>query len=320
MGERSHFSAAEQGLGYIYQARFALLKLLSLPENNSILIEKEDDVEFSTEAGRKSLGSLKHKAVGDILTNLSTDFWKSVRIWLAHYIANGRISSDTKFLLFTTAQVSSGSFLRLFLDEQADGAARATAATDAIAKSQSSAIGIVRTELGQLSELEFQDFCDRITIMDSGPRITAIPGIVIDQHLRTVRRDSRSFLFERLEGWWMDSVIRILSGERKEPILGYEVSDKLSAFAEEYRSDNLPITFRNRLPDGQIDVDRDPRLFVEQLRVLELSVTRIQNAIIEITTAHSSSVRTGHEKAFLFRVKSKNTRADLSTNGLDTAK
>jgi hypothetical protein len=37
----------------------------------------------------------------------------------------------------------------------------------------------------------------------------------------------------------------IVSGHRNEPVYGYEVSDKLSALAEEYRTDNLPITFRN---------------------------------------------------------------------------
>jgi hypothetical protein len=57
---RSLFSAAEQGLGYIYQARFALLKILSLPEGSSIFIEKDDDVEIVDEGGRQSLASLKY--------------------------------------------------------------------------------------------------------------------------------------------------------------------------------------------------------------------------------------------------------------------
>lgn len=55
---RSPFSAAEQSLGYIYQGRLALLKLLALPESSAVLIEKEDDVEFVSEAGVKSLASL----------------------------------------------------------------------------------------------------------------------------------------------------------------------------------------------------------------------------------------------------------------------
>ena len=74
------FSAGEQGLGYLYQPRFALLQLLQLPEETSIFVEKDDDLDFVDVGGRKTLGSLKHKAVGERLTNLSTDFWKSVRI------------------------------------------------------------------------------------------------------------------------------------------------------------------------------------------------------------------------------------------------
>jgi hypothetical protein len=278
--QRSPFSAAEQGLGYIYQARFSLLKILAMPESTAVLIEKDDDVEFVSEAGVRSLASLKHKATGDTLTNLSTDFWKSVRIWLAHYLENGRVSSGSRFLLFTTATISEGSFIALFADEAADDETRARAAQDAIARSQSQTISAIRAELAQLSEDELRDFYARITVVDAAPRITDIP-VLIDQHLRTIRRASRAALFERLEGWWTDLVIKVLSGNRNEPIHGYEVSDKLSALAEEYRTDNLPITFRNRLPDARIDVANDPRIFVEQLRALELSAARIQSAIID---------------------------------------
>jgi hypothetical protein len=171
---RSPFSAAEQGLGYIYQARFALLKILALPESSAVLIEKDDDVEFVSEAGVKSLASLKHKATGDTLTNLSTDFWKSVRIWLANYLENGRVSSESRFLLFTTATISAGSFLALFAEDAADDDVRAQTAQDAIAKSQSQLIGAIRTEPAQLSEDELRDFYARITVVDAAPRTCGI--------------------------------------------------------------------------------------------------------------------------------------------------
>lgn len=277
---RSPFSAAEQGLGYIYQARFALLKVLELPEDSSLLLEKEDDVDFDDAWGRKSLISLKHKAVGETVTDLAHDFWKSVRIWLAHYKANGRISCDSRFMLFTTATVSVDSVLTKFTDDDADGEERAQTVKEPLAKSKSVMVAAVSDELATLTAAELNDFYSRITIADAALRITEIPRVVIDQHLRTIRRELRQFLFERLEGWWMDQVIRLLAGERTVPITGIEVSDKLSSMAEEYRNDNLPITFRQRQPD-EIDVAKDPRLFVEQLRALGLSTTRLQNAIID---------------------------------------
>lgn len=276
----SSFSAAEQGLGYIFQPRFALLKMFEMPESTSVLIEKNDDLEFVAEGGTRSLASLKHKAPGDTLTDLSTDFWKSVRIWLAYYLDNGRIASDAQFLLFTTATISRAFFLAMFTDAGSDSSARAVAANAALDRSTSQTIAVIRSELAQLDDHEQADFYGRITILDETLRISDIPA-QIDRHLRTVRRDVRQSLFQRLEGWWNDQVIKMLTGERLTPIFGFEVSDKLSALAEEYRSDNLPITFRNRMPDGEIDVANDPRIFVEQLRALEISPARIQTAIID---------------------------------------
>ena len=276
----SPFSAAEQGLGYIFQARFALLKILSLPESCAILLEKEDDVEFVSERGIKSLVSLKHKAEGDRLTNLSTDFWKSVRIWLAHYLTTGRVASTSNFLLFTTATISDGSFLKMFTDGVQAEEFRAKAAQLEIAKSKSALLGAIREELAGLGAEERRDFYARITIFDASPRATDIPALV-EPLLRTIRRQARAALFERLEGWWVDLVIKTLAGERKEPVYGYEVSDKLSALAEEYRTDNLPITFRGKQPAGHIDVANDQRLFVRQLHALDLSAARVRSAIID---------------------------------------
>jgi hypothetical protein len=276
----SYFSAAEQGLGYIFQPRFALAKILELPESSAVFLEKEDDVEFVAENGVRLLGSLKHKAGGDKLTNLSTDFWKSVRVWLDYYFKTGRVASDGRFMLFTTAELGQGTFLTLFTESADSNEDRVGRAHAAIAASTSVLIAKIRDELAQLSDDELHDFYSRITIVDATPRITDLPTL-INLHLRTIRRESRSAVFERLEGWWIDLAIKMLTGERKEPVYGYEVSDKLSAIAEEYRSDNLPITFRGHLPQGQIDVVNDPRLFVEQLRVLDLSATRMRNAIID---------------------------------------
>jgi hypothetical protein len=198
-----------------------------------------------------------------------------VRIWLANYNRDGRISSDSRFFLFTTAVIAEGSFLRFFLENATPPPTSLAAhAREVLYASRSQTIAPIRDELDRLEENEFADFLSRIVIFDGSPRVTEVPQLIMDQHLRTIRRESRVYLFERLEGWWMNLVIKILSGERRGAVFGYEVSDKLSALAEEYRSDNLPITFRNKLPDGKIDIDNDPRLFVDQLRFIGVSPRR----------------------------------------------
>ena len=279
------FSASEQGLGYIYQARLALLHLLQLPEDTAVFLEKDDDLDFSDGDGGKSLASLKHKAVGDRLTDLSTDFWKSVNIWLARYKRDGRAASNLRFFLFTTGTVSADSFLVLLLPEQpvasGDEATLAMLADAALAKSTSKLIGPIATAFNGLTSPEKQDFLERILILDGSPRIGDIPATIRDKHMRSIRREHREFVFERLEGWWTDAVIKQLTGARTEGIFGYEVSDKLSNFAEEYKTDNLPITFRGKVPTDEIDTETDPRLFVAQLREIGISSSRIRSAILD---------------------------------------
>ena len=279
------FSAGEQALGYIYQARLALLQLLQLPEDTSIFLEKDDDLDFIDEDGGKSLASLKHKAIGDKLTDLSTDFWKSVNIWLTRYKRDGRATSNLRFFLFTTGAVSSDSFLAHLLPDQPVAAGVVTTLTEladaALAGSKSRLITPIATAFNELSEPEKRDFLERIAILDGSPRIGDIPALIRDKHMRSIRREHREFVFERLEGWWTDAVIKQLTGAKPEGIFGYEVSDKLSNFAEEYKADNLPITFRGKVPADEIDTATDPRLFVAQLREIGISSNRIRNAILD---------------------------------------
>lgn len=279
------YSAGAQGLGYIYQARLALLHLLQLPEDTAVFLEKDDDLDFIDGDGGKSLASLKHKAIGDRLTDLSTDFWKSVNIWLARYKRDSRAASNLRFFLFTTGTVSTGSFLARLLPDRpvalGDVATLTELANAALANSTSQLIAPIATAFNELSDPEKQDFLERILILDGSPRIGDIPSIIIDKHMRIIRRKHREFVFERLEGWWTDAVIKQLTGVGTDGIYGYEVWDKLSNFAEEYKTDNLPITFRGKQPAGEIDTEADPRLFVAQLREIGVSSNRIRSAILD---------------------------------------
>jgi hypothetical protein len=196
------WSAGEQGLGYIYQARLALLHLLQLPENTAVFLEKDDDLDFIDGDGGKSLASLKHKAVGDRLTGLSTDFWKSVNIWLARYERDGRTASNLRFFLFTTGTVSTDSFLARLLPDppiaSGDVATLTELANAALAESTSKLITPIATAFNKLSDPEKQDFLERILILDGSPRIGDIPAIIRDKHMRSIRREHRRNL--RLRG------------------------------------------------------------------------------------------------------------------------
>lgn len=276
------FAAGEQGLGYIFQPRFALLRLFESPESTSVFIEKDDDLDFVDLRGAKTLGSLKHKAEGDRVTDLSTDFWKSVRVWLARYERDGRQASNLNFYMFTTATVSPTSFVASLLDGAALDARKLapSQALEALSRGTTKLARLVNAEFHKLTEEDRDDFFSRIVVFDGTPRIEDLPALVKDR-MRSVRREHRDAVFERLEGWWNEAIVGLLVGKRTEALSGIELSDKLSAIAEEYQADNLPITFRQAEPAEEVDADGDPRLFVRQLRAIGISSDRIRNAILD---------------------------------------
>ncbi|WP_323146290.1 ABC-three component system protein [Pseudomonas marginalis] len=278
------YSAGEQGLGYIFQPRFALYQALELPEDTAILIEKEDDLDFLESSGKKTLASLKHKAVGERLTDLSVDFWKSVNIWLTRYQANGRVESDYQFFLFTTSSVAPDSFLKFFLYGANTTEAQPSLwqlTENTLATSKAKSFTTIKELLSKLTALEKEDFVSRITIIDSTPRIGDLPALIKAQKMRPIRAEHRDAVFERLEGWWNDLIIQMLCEPQSEPAYARDVSEKLFNFSEEYKDDNLPITFEDAIPTSPIDVSIDNRLFVSQLRELKLSPSRIRNAILD---------------------------------------
>ena len=283
------YSAGKQGLGYIYQGRLALYRMLQLPESTTVFLEKDDDVDFEDCNGGKSLASLKHKAEGERLTDLSTDFWKSVRIWLHRYKRDDRAKSNLRFFLFTTAKVGDDSFLTRFLPgfvgPSEVGKSPRELADDALAKSSSTSIGAIAQEFDELTEVEKEDFLARIQIFDGSPRIEDIPKLVKEGPMRIIRPANRNAVFERLEGWWSDQVIRLLTDMRAEGIPGNEISEKMFSLSEEYKSDNLPITFLGKEPPEGIDTDSDPRLFIGQLREIGISKDRIHSAVLDFYRA-----------------------------------
>jgi hypothetical protein len=277
----NQFSAGEQALGYLYQFRYALLQALRLPEETVCFIEKDDDIDFSDPEEGRILASLKHKAPGDTLTDLSPDFWKSVRIWLDYYLRTNISTEPVSFFLFTTGKVVQGSLLEAFHPNTKKDKDLPDRIRKVLAGSESKLIKKTTDLLGKLPVDEWPDFFRRITIFDSQERIQDIPALIMAERFRPIREQFRVPVYERLEGWWNHACIDLLTNKRIEPIRGLEVSEKLAAVAEEFREDNLPIDFEHAEPEDGVSPDTDDRYFVRQLRAIGLKSERIRRAILD---------------------------------------
>ena len=279
--EASQFSASEPALGYLYQIRYALLEILRLPEESVCYIERDDDVDFSDPEEGRILASLKHKAPGDTLTDLSPDFWKSVRVWLTDYLKKPDSTTPAKYFLVTTGQVQVGSLLAAFLPSAPAPTNLPSRIAAVLGSSSSKTIKKTTDLLVTLPREKWTDFFRRITIFDIQERISELPQLIISEKLRTVRPQFRRPVYERLEGWWNNECIELLTGNRKEPFRSSEVSEVLSSITEQFRDDNLPIDFEKAEPKDGVNPDADHRYFVKQLRAIGLKSERLTRAILD---------------------------------------
>lgn len=276
----SQFSASEPALGYLYQIRYALLEILRQPEESVCFMEKDDDVDFSDPEEGRILASLKHKAPGDTLTDLSPDFWKSVRIWLTDYLKTPESPVPVRYYLVTTGQVQIGSLLAAFLPDARSPGDLVARIEATLAGSTSKMIKKTRDLLATLAKDKWASFFSRITIFDQRQRINDIPQLVMAE-LKAVRPKSRASVFQRLEGWWVDACIELLTGKRSQAFRGGEVWEMVSFFSEQFRDENLPIDFEDAEPEGGIHPETDDRNFVKQLRAIGLGTGRISRAILD---------------------------------------
>lgn len=280
------YAAGEQGLGYVYQIRFALAHLMKQDEGQSLLIEADDDVELRDIEGRKTLISLKHKQAGETVGTLSTDFWKSVRIWLDRYVRDGKLACEHSYCMATTARVGPRSILKYFQEDSAPKPA--DFAVQLIAELDGSKAGLsaqVKATLASLSSDEQRDFFERIVIADSSLRIKELDS-AFEPLMRSVAQKFRVDVRERMEGWWLTQAIEVIQGDR-EPITGAEVWAKFASINSEYYDERLPITFEDEYPPEGIDPLKDPRQFVQQLRAIGMPTDSLELAILDFYRAFS---------------------------------
>ena len=274
------FSAAPQALGFIYQIRYALLHSFNLSETTEIFIEGDDDLSIHDGSNVIGLGSLKHRSSDNVLTDSSSVFWKSIRIWLTRYNQYAKQVCLTQFYLFTTSKVSDNTFVKLF-EDKSNIEDIITKIMDYGSFTDQTIIKEIVSEFTKLTFDEQKDFLQRIEIIDQSIRIDDIPNKIMNTFLGAVKREYRKLVFERLEGWWQDRTIRIMVEPNSPCISVSEINDKLAFINDEYKSDNLPITFKNKVPNEHVDPENDSRLFVKQLKLIDVSVERIEFAILD---------------------------------------
>lgn len=289
--------ARAQMLGYLYQVRYALCYLLHATDSSAQMsIEKFDDICLESETGTPlELIQTKYhtKREGD-LSDRSSDLWRTLKVWIDAVSANETLLEHTYFIIITTAAIPSGSAAAYIYKKQPEAAFEALKA--------------VAEKGGNKAHAKFYDSFlkfDESALIDLLSRVKIFSGALnIEDTLENIKRSIRiscrpehlNYITERVEGWWIQEVIKALLSDNSVIVSQRQLLDKVYVVSREYDDDNLPIECWDLDPLEEEELDPRERIFLEQLRLLQSSNRTLNLAIKDYyraSTQRSSWLRQG---------------------------
>jgi hypothetical protein len=287
------FEASASALGYLHQLRFALVRAmeqLMVDLDWSIAIEAADDVEL-VQGGQRQLSQLKLRKPGTVLTDSSTDLWKTIRIWSTG-VADGSIDpSTTQFFLLTTASLSTNSaawHLVPNLDNR--DIDKAAAILDKVAaKSRSKDNSKAYSAYSNLTDEQKNSLLEAVIVLHNEDNTDKLLDR-LRQLLRIgTKKEYLDSLTTRLEGWWFRQSIDCLLGRQKS-ISADSIDEYVTDLRDQFTSSNLPID--EDVIHLPADIEKyQEKIFYQQLQIAEIGIDRVRLAVREYLRAFTQRSR-----------------------------
>lgn len=309
---KNNFDATASMLGYLYQARYALLLSLQRirevndPDNYYVSIEKLDDIAFSEGNNPVELLQTKYHGSEGKLTDRSADIWKTIRIW-SEGIKNGQLDpTKVDFTLITTQDTAEG-FLVKLLPKAIRDIQSIKESLNAIVSETSNATNLPAYQAyDSLTDLQKDQLINSVRIINRSPHILDVEDQIKKELRLIINTEHVDAFLSRLEGEWFKRIIIAMTSVDSNQICLAELVSKFDELRSQFSLTNLTADYVNAEPED-IDIDNDGRVFVEQLRLLGLNNQAIRAAIINYYRAYEQRsrwsrdglVRPGELKSYL---------------------
>lgn len=222
------------------------------------------------------------------LTDRSTDFWKTIRVW-SEGIKDGSFNPFTTiFTLITTASIPEGSFLSLFSSNKKEDRKTILTTMEAIATeitNKSNKAGyeafsslIAEQKEALISHIHISD--SNVSIDDTMEQLKyrlelSAPSGVLDSFVDSVL------------GWWFRRGVDMLQSREKQTISKTVANNYIQACRDRIRADALPDEFYDKveIDDAALEESKD-KTFVKQLSLVDATKREKKTAISDYKRAY----------------------------------
>jgi len=293
------FSAAAgpQALGCLYQAQYALYALFTADgEESALILEGLDDVELQR-ATTTELQQLKHHLSTKrqaVLSNRSTDWWKTLRVWGDLLQKQQWDPLRTRLALLTTATSAAGSIpslLRTYAARDPAEALKQLIALAATAPSQALAAPV--QGFNALTALQQKQLVPAIVVLDQSPPMPDLEGAIKKALGYLASADKKHQVYLHLLGWWYRRVADQLVQPQHVPITKIDLENLLDELRGQFHQHSLPVEFAQAEPDEAYYRSPEGRPFVRPLDFRHLCIQRIRYAVKDYYRAYRQRTKWG---------------------------
>lgn len=294
MASQVSHDASASALGYLYQAKWALLELLrgsSERPDGAISLELHDDVAWEVADRPVDLLQTKlHQRSTRTLGDRDDDLWRTIRSWMDTHEPGD--AEGPWLTLVTTQQARDGSAAAALRSASREPGVALRRLEAAAAESQSKETDKARTRFLALSAGERATFVERMRVIDGTLGIDDLDGAV-RRWLRFALPSGdgpQATFMEQLWAWWYDQVVEMLQKRRTSVSVG-TVHRRVEQIRDDYAADRLPTLVERG--DWQAarekGEDYSERCFVHQLRWVNLGRRELEKAMMDYYRAYNQA-------------------------------
>jgi hypothetical protein len=285
MTQTNSHDASGQLTGYLYQILMALLSVLENTDSEAqICLEKFDDIAFIEDDEPLILIQTKHhlRQQSD-LSNASVDLWRTINSWCDSIKKSPSGLSTTSFLIITTASIQDNTAVSFLLNTNIRNTKKALEILCNTANtSLSKANNDYYKNFLNMSSSQQKHLINNTFIYANSYNMAEIkPAIMRFVRCATISQFEEK-VYDKLIGWWMKEIIKCLLSTELVFINRMQIQNILYDIAGEYQADSLPIDVdftHSPTSDELNQINPNSRIFIEQLKLIMLSDSRIKRCV-----------------------------------------
>lgn len=255
-------------------------------DEKGIIIEGIDDIVLLNKDETNLYQSKYQMNKEGSITDRSSDFWKTIRVWCEGIKDKSINPLKTKFAIVTTGKCEPSSVIGKYLLDR-NLLDMTISALDTIATETTNQTNIKGYNAwSDQTKLVKTNILSNLEVIDQSLDFDEIDNELkksMKLHILPVHIDP---FYERLLGWWFDCCIDQLTDSNQTPILYEDLRKFMNELSLSFQLETLPIDFIKPLEiSDEEKLTSEQFVFVKQLQLIAVNTKTLSNAISDYRRA-----------------------------------